>query len=395
MSDKKPIDPEGVYTISAAARLLSVSPSTLRDLERRGKIACTWTPGRQRRFGGADLLRFLAASRGGTPREPAPTPPAGASDTGDAAARRAWLGHLVGRAQRELPVDTPAAIRLRVGIDLEHALGKWGPSSSLSDLEPLITSVVERAKHQVRTAREESERREKRGELLDFGLRYLRRKLDGLSARMVGARGSFNRRHIQATLRNQLRDQLQKQLRGDEDWDHVRGLAEDFVAAWVVAHPPASRIPTTVKVAAAGVTGLVGGATACAVDTSGGRDATSGNVERGATRTARATTARRWSAGLRRLYDTNADVGNSRAWAIRWTVPSRGVAGPALDVGEGQHVDGGTVSDLFLRQAEPASEVADAVSGRMGEIHGRSLCVVSRGATGRNEETMSESRASA
>lgn len=265
MSDKKPIDPEDVYTISAAARLLSVSASTLRDLERRGKIECTWTPGRQRRFGGADLLRFLAASRGATPREPAPTPPAGARDTGDAAARRAWIGHLVARAQRELPVDTPAAIRLRVGTDLEHALGKWGPSSPLSDLEPLITSVVERAKYQVRTAQEENERREKKGELLDFGLRYLRRKLDGLSARMVGARGSFKRRHIQATLRNQLRDQLHKELRGDEDWDHVRGHTEDFVAAWVVAHPPASRIPTTVKVVAAGATGLVGGATAAAV----------------------------------------------------------------------------------------------------------------------------------
>jgi hypothetical protein len=150
--------------------------------------------------------------------------------TGDAAARRAWLGKLIARAQRELPVDTPAAIRLRVGTDLEHALGKCGPLSPLSDVEPL-----------------------------------LRRKLDGLSARMVGARGSFKRRHIQATLRNQLRDQLQKELRGDEDWDHVRGHAEDFVAAWVVAHPPASRIPTTVKVVAAGATGLVGGATAAAV----------------------------------------------------------------------------------------------------------------------------------
>ena len=39
MSDKKPIDPEGVYTISAAARLLSVSPSTLRDLERRAVLS--------------------------------------------------------------------------------------------------------------------------------------------------------------------------------------------------------------------------------------------------------------------------------------------------------------------------------------------------------------------
>ena len=41
MSDKKSIDPESVYSISAAARLLGVSPSTLRDLERRGDIECT------------------------------------------------------------------------------------------------------------------------------------------------------------------------------------------------------------------------------------------------------------------------------------------------------------------------------------------------------------------
>jgi len=264
MSDKKSIDPESVYSISAAARLLGVSPSTLRDLERRGDIECTWTPGRQRRFGGAEILRFLAASRSTTPREPAQRPHTGAADTEDAASRRAWLGHLIARAQRQLPVDTPATIRLRVGTDLEHALRKWGPSSPLSDVEPLITSVVERATHQVQTAQEESERREKKGELLDFGLRHLQRRLDGLSNRMVGARGSFKRRHIQATLRNQLRDQLQKQLQGDEEWDDVRGLAEDFVAAWVVAHSPTSRIPTTVKVLAAGATGLVGGATAAA-----------------------------------------------------------------------------------------------------------------------------------
>ncbi len=264
MSEKNLIDPGKVYSISAAARLLDVSPSTLRDLERQGKVECTWTPGRQRRFGGAELLRFLAESRSATPRAPAQRPHAGAADTEDVAARRAWLGHLIARAQRELPVDTPAAIRLRVGTDLEHALGKWGPSSPLSDVEPLITSVVERATHQVQTTQEESERREKKGELLDFGLRYLQRRLTGLSNRMVGPGGSFKRRHILATLRNQLRDQLQKQLQGDEEWDDVRGVAEDFVAAWVVAHSPTSRIPTTVKVLAAGATGLVGGATAAA-----------------------------------------------------------------------------------------------------------------------------------
>src|SRR6266481_5517739 len=103
MSHTNTIDPEDIYTISAAARLLRLSPSTLRELERRGNIACTWTPGRQRRFVGSELLRFLAQSQGVAPTEPAQTPSAGTADTAEATARRAWLGPLIARAQRELP----------------------------------------------------------------------------------------------------------------------------------------------------------------------------------------------------------------------------------------------------------------------------------------------------
>ncbi len=116
----------------------------------------------------------------------------------------------------------------------------------------------------MQTAQEERGRRERKCELLEFGLTHLRRRLDALSRRTVGAQGSLKRRNIQATLRDQLRDQLQKQLRGNEGWNQVRGLVEDLVAAWFVAHPPASRIPTSVKLLAAGATGLIGGATVAA-----------------------------------------------------------------------------------------------------------------------------------
>jgi hypothetical protein len=264
MSDTNTIEPEDIYAISAAARLLRVSPSTLRDLERRGKIACTWTPGGQRRFVGSELLRLLAQSQGAAPMEPAQTRSARTADTVDATARRAWLGPLIARAQRELPADTPAAIRLRLAADLERGLGTWGPASPVGDVESLLTSAVEHAKRQVQTAQEDAERREMKGELLAFGLTHLRRRIDALSPRMVGARGSLTRRHIQSTLRDQFRDRLQKQLRGDEEWGQIRELAEDFVAAWFVAQPPTSRIPTTVKLLAVGATGLVGGATAAA-----------------------------------------------------------------------------------------------------------------------------------
>ena len=264
MSDKQSIDSEDVYPISAAARLLHVSPSTLRDLERRGKIACTWTPGRQRRFVGSELLRLLAQSQDAASTELAQTPSARTTDTSDATARRAWLGQLIARAQRELPADTPAAIRLRLAADLEHGLSTCGPASSLGDVEPHITSAVEHAKRQVQTAQEDTERRKMKGELIEFGLTHLRRRIDALSTRMVGARGSLTRRHIQSTLRDQFRDRLQKQLRGDEEWAQIRELAEDFLAAWFVTQPPAPHIPTTVKLLAVGATGLVGGATAAA-----------------------------------------------------------------------------------------------------------------------------------
>ncbi len=264
MSDKETIDSEAIYPISAAARLLRVSPSTLRDLERRGKIACTWTPGGQRRFVGSELLRLLAQSQGAAPTELAQTPSGRTTDTADATGRRAWLGQLIARAQRALPADTPAAIRLRLAADLERGLSKWGPASPVGDVDPLITSAVEHAKHQVQTAQEETERREMKGELVEFGLTHLRRRIATLSTRMVGARGSLRRRHIQSTLREQFRDQLQKQLAGNEEWAQIRELAEDFIAAWFVAQPPAPRIPTTVKLLAAGATGLVGGATAAA-----------------------------------------------------------------------------------------------------------------------------------
>jgi Helix-turn-helix domain len=264
MSDTYTIAPEANYPISAAARLLRVSPSTLRDLERRGKITCTWTPGRQRRFVGAELLRLLAQSRGAAPTEPAQTPSARTTDTPDATARRAWLGQLIARAQRELPADTPAAIRLQLAADLERGLSKCGPASPVGDGEPLITRAVEHAKREVQTAQEDTERRDMKGELLAFGLTHVRRRIDALSPRLVGARGSLTRRHIQSSLRDRFRDRLQRQLRGDEEWDQVRELAEDFVAAWFVAQPPASRIPTTVKLLAVGATGLVGGATAAA-----------------------------------------------------------------------------------------------------------------------------------
>lgn len=264
MADKVKIDPDGIYSIGTAARLLGMSASTLRALERQGKLEATRTPGGQRRFVGSEVLRLREESIGGLPRKPGPTVSNAAAADSDAKARQAWLGQLIARSQRELPADTPAEVRLRLGADLEHAFRNFGPASPMGDVEPLLKSLVERARLQAQEAKENAKRRERKDELLEHALAHLRRGIDALSKRMVGAPASLKRRHIRATLRDQLRDLLRKRLRGDEGWDHVRELADEFIAAWYVEQTPDSRIPNTVKLLAAGATGVVGGAAAAA-----------------------------------------------------------------------------------------------------------------------------------
>jgi hypothetical protein len=100
--------------------------------------------------------------------------------------------------------------------------------------------------------------------LREHALAQLRRSIDALPISVVGAPRSLERRHVRATLRDHLQSIFQKRFFGDEDWDQARELADEVLAAWYVKQAPASRIPNTVKLAAAGVTGVVGGAAAAA-----------------------------------------------------------------------------------------------------------------------------------
>ena len=260
MSDDMKIDLTRHYTTSTAARLLGVSASTLRDLERRGRLNCARTPGGQRRFAGAELLRLREESMGSPPKTPRTTSGHVAATIEDAKARQAWLGALIAGAQRELSTDTPAEIRLRLAADLERALRNVGPASPMADVEPLVTRVIDEARRQVREAQEEAQRRQTKDQLLDHAQAHLHRRIQALPRRVVGAPGSLKRVDVRATLRDQLRALLQKRLTGDEPWHQVRDLGDEFVAAWYVRQTPGRRIPDIVKILAAGATGVVGGA---------------------------------------------------------------------------------------------------------------------------------------
>jgi len=264
MSDDLRIDPNRHYPISTAAKLLGMSASTVRDFERRGRLACTWTPGGQRRFAGSDLMRLREESPARPPRNATPTSAPVAGTTEEAKARHAWLGALIAGAQRELPADTSGEIRLRLGADIERALRPFGPAAPVGDVQPLVKSLVDQATQQWDATQEAGARREMKRELIEFGLAQLRRQVGTLTPRLVGKKGSLTRRHIQATLRDEFRAMLVRELRGDEDWGQVRGRAEEFMAAWYVHQAPTSRIPKAATLIAAGATGVIGGAAAVA-----------------------------------------------------------------------------------------------------------------------------------
>ncbi len=228
MSDDMKIDPSRHYPTSTAAQLLGVSASTVRDLERRGRLTCTRTPGGQRRFAGTDLLRLQDESSAVPPRRARVTSAHVAGTTEDAKTRQAWLGALIAGAQRELPADSSGEIRLRLAADIERALRPFGPAAAVGDLAPLVKGLVEQATQQRQAAQ------------------------------------SLTRRHIQATLRDEFKAVLHRELRGDEEWGQVRERAEEFVAAWYARRAPTSRIPKAATLIAVGATGLVGGAAATA-----------------------------------------------------------------------------------------------------------------------------------
>jgi excisionase family DNA binding protein len=262
MADDISIDPKQTYSIGSAARLLGISASTVRNLERRGQLEAVRTPGGQRRFRGAELLRVRKESISGPTKNRSTVSPT-ATDA-DAKLRHAWLGSWMARAQRELPADTPADIRFQLVTDLERALRTSGPESTGPEVELLFKSVVDRARQRAEDVHEAAVRSAMKAELIDDALAHLRRKIDTLPKRLVGAPTSFERTHIRASLRDQLRDALEGHLRGDETWHQVRERADEFLAEWYVEQALGTRFPNAVKVIAGTVAGFAGGATAAA-----------------------------------------------------------------------------------------------------------------------------------
>lgn len=259
------IQPAQVYAVGEAVRLLGLSPSGLRNLEQQGRLQCTRTPGGQRRFLGADLMRLTEASSSAPIKNSASSQPRTAAAAAERSARLAWLTGWISRAQQELPADTPPEVRLRTGTQLEQALRHLGPDSDASAVEQVVTSLLQKARLAAEEARDRAGRLENKTLLLEYAQSYVRRTVDTLPTRIVGAPGSPKRLHVRATLRDQLHGRLQKRLTGDEAWGEVREWVNEFIADWQVRQTPERRIPLAINLLGAGLAGAAGGAAAAAL----------------------------------------------------------------------------------------------------------------------------------
>ena len=259
------IQPAQVYSVGEAARLLGLSPSGLRNLEQQGRLECTRTPGGQRRFLGADLLRLGEASASAPIRTTSEAQPRTAAAVADRSAHQAWLGGWISKIQRELPLDTPSEVRLRAGTQLEQALRQLGPDSDTRAVEQVVTSILQKARLAAEEARHRARRLENKTQLLEYAQSHLRRTVSALPKRIVGALGSPKRVHVKAMLRDQLHGRLQKRLTGDEAWSEVREWVDEFVAGWQVRQTPERRIPPAIDLLGASLAGAAGAAAAAAL----------------------------------------------------------------------------------------------------------------------------------
>ena len=258
---EREIDPAQLYPVGAAARLLGLSASGFRELERSGRLTCERTAGRHRRVAGSELLRFLEAGAQDQPQELAlaPAPPVSATDR---AARQAWLTRRVNQGLAALPTEAPASARLRLRADIERALRGYDPGVPDPEVNALVQTLVDQACEQMEAEQERVERAANKATLIEDGLETLVRAIHRLPSRLVGAPKTPKRRHLESRLRDELRGYLRSRLTGEELVFDVEELVRDFLATWQVEHTPPSRVPGAVKAVASGLVGAVGGAAA-------------------------------------------------------------------------------------------------------------------------------------
>jgi hypothetical protein len=132
-------------------------------------------------------------------------------------------------------VDVKVAIRCAV----ETALVTYGPEDHDAEIQDLVTAVMREMTDHLTAETRTQERETRKQQLLQsINLWIDEHTLTRLPADIVGAPRSSKRRHVLATLRQQIRQTLAAELTGDEPVESVVSRMQDELASWAVEQNP-------------------------------------------------------------------------------------------------------------------------------------------------------------
>jgi hypothetical protein len=153
--------------------------------------------------------------------------------------RRAWLTAWKEGAVSALPATAPVSVKNEVRCVVETALAALGPEDHVAEIRDLVAEVVREFTDQLAEETRAQERETRKQQLLDrVNLWIDDTTLTHFPPELVGTPRSPQRRHVLATLRQQIHERLAPELTGDEPIEAVFSRMQDELAAWAVEQNP-------------------------------------------------------------------------------------------------------------------------------------------------------------
>ena len=152
---------------------------------------------------------------------------------------RAWLSVWKEGAVNALPAMAPVDVKVAVRYAVETALAALGPEDHVAEIRDLVGAVVREFTDQLAEETRMQERETRKQRLLQsIELWIDDTTLKPFPPELTGAPRSPQRRHVLATLRQQIHETLAAVLTGDEPIEAVVSLMQDELAAWAVEQNP-------------------------------------------------------------------------------------------------------------------------------------------------------------
>jgi hypothetical protein len=133
----------------------------------------------------------------------------------------------------------PVGVKIEVRRAVETALAVFGPEDHVAEIRDLVGEVVKEFTDQLAEETRTQERETRKQQLLDSVELWIDdATLTHFPPELVGTPRSPQRRHVLATLRQQIRHTLATELTGDESPEAVVSRMQDELATWAVEQNP-------------------------------------------------------------------------------------------------------------------------------------------------------------